>query len=126
MSFHFHKENNVAGMNEIGTPTDRDLVFAAIGSERAYQIKRWGDRQQDGSFKEVPKSVCDFITYMQHYMNEATKAATTEAGPYPALEVLRKVTALGVACFEQHGIRSREEPDVINARDQLSAGPSPT
>jgi len=109
-----------------GTPTDRDPVLAAIGSERVYQIKRWGVRQQDGSFEEAPKSIGEFITYMQYYMNEATKAATTKAGPYPALEMLRKVTALGVACFEQHGVQFREESDVINARDGLSAGPSPT
>lgn len=109
-----------------GTPTDRDRVFAAIVHERAYQVKRWGVRQPDGSFEEAPKSICDFITYMQHYMNEATKAATTAAEAYSTLEMLRKVTALGVACFEQHGIRFRWESDIINARDGCSAGPLKT
>ncbi len=114
----------MSGTADHSIPEKRDLIFAAIESERAYQVKRWGVRQSDGSFEEVPKSVGEFITYMQHYMSEATKAATTETGAFPTLEQLRKVVALGVACFEQHGIRFREEPDVINARDMLSAGPT--
>lgn len=115
----------MTNMNDHGTSMDRDLVFAAVGSERAYQVKRWGVRQADGTFKEVPKSITDFIVYMQHYMTETTKAATTRAGADSALVMLRKVVALGVACFEQHGVPFREESDVINARDHKSAGPTP-
>lgn len=110
------------------TPMTREQVFAAIESERAYQIKRWGVRQQNGSFEEVPKSVGEFITYMQHYMAKATRAITTEAEVFSAMEQLRKVVTLGVACCEQHGIRFREgweESDVTNARDDASVGPSP-
>ena len=116
----------MANVTDQGAPMDRDLVFAAIGSERAYQIKRWGVRQEGRSFREIPKSVNDFLVYMQHYMTEAVKAATTQAGALPTLEAIRKVTALGVSCFEQHGVPFREKPDVINARDGLPAGPTPS
>lgn len=76
-------------------------VFKAIESERAYQEQRWTNPQS---------SVAEYILYMQHHLNKAADAISSSE----AVEVhnsvmsqIRKVTALGVACGEQHGMPVR-------------------
>ena len=98
-------------------PASRDEVFTAISSERQYQIFKWGYRQPDGTFKEPEHGVCDYLTYMRHYLALADQAAATVAGSEAALEQLRKVVTLGVACLEQHGAKQRVFSNVINQRD---------
>lgn len=98
----------------------RQHVFEAIQSERDYQVRRWGVRQPDGSFKENEHTVGDFMGYMKYYLDEAFKEGSTKSGTEPALEALRKVITLGVACFEQHGVRPRLVTvltSVINGHD---------
>lgn len=96
-------------------------VISAISSERNYQKRRWGRRQHDGTFVEQFNTVGNFVVYMRHYLAEAEKALSTKSGPHAALEELRKVVTLGVACFEQHGIRMRpSEGPVINGHDQVA------
>ncbi len=99
-----------------------DMVLDAIASERAYQARRWGNRRWNGTFEETKHSVGDFLVYMQDYLTEAFHDASREDGDEKALESLRKVVALGVACFEQHGISMRDSiTPCINGRDGLSA-----
>lgn len=76
-------------------------VVKAIQTERAYQDQRWTNPQS---------SVAEYILYMQHHLNKAADAISSSE----AVEVhnsvmsqLRKVTALGVACGEQHGMPMR-------------------
>ncbi len=101
--------------------TTQDILNLLV-SERKYQKRRWGFRQPDGSFEESKRTVGEYMVYMQDYLTEAFHAAAREEGDYPALDVLRKVVALGVRCFEEHGVPSRDLLlPVINARDGLEA-----
>lgn len=79
----------------------REQVFYALNTERAYQESRI---DKDSGSRE--HTVEDFILFMEHYLFEARRVASTTWGPpaKPAtLEFVRKVTALGVACMEKHG-----------------------
>ena len=78
----------------------RDEVYLAIDGERDYQSK-WDLEESQGQH-----SVAEFIVYMQAYLNKAIEAVSFSADPaasQAALHVIRKVTALGVACMEQNG-----------------------
>ena len=109
--------------------TSRNEVFDVLDGEREHQRLRWGYRQPDGGFVEPVHSVCDYVLYMQHYLSKAITAAATSPGNSAALEELRKVVALGVACFEQNGIVSRGTGHsgpmgaIVNARDGMVAIP---
>lgn len=82
----------------------RRAVYASIDSERKYQSERWGDRSH---------SVTEYILYMEHYLQEARKHASTTDLEIPihhvdVLDFIRKVTALGVVCMEENGAPHRE------------------
>lgn len=91
-------------------PTRRE-VYDALDSERAYQemrIKRDGSTSAQPEGKHSPE---EFLVYMDNYLHEAKRVATHTWGPKctPAvMEVVRKVTALGVACMEANGAPQRE------------------
>lgn len=80
----------------------RNAAYNAINSERDYQEIKW-----DGN----PHSITEYLVYMNDYINEAmhvvSRKADAEANPI-ALDTIRKVTALGVACMEQHGAPLRK------------------
>jgi hypothetical protein len=80
----------------------RAEVYAVIDGERAYQDGRWG-----GTVHDENKRLGDWITYMRFYLDEATRRATKDSHERGALTELRKVVALGVACFEQMGVPER-------------------
>lgn len=107
--------------NNVGTPASFDDVVVVIRSERDYQRRRWGRRHPEGGFVEVEKSITDFMVYMQDYLTEAFHRASREPGCTGALEVLRKVVTLGVACMEQHGAPPRLMVAMTNARDNQPA-----
>lgn len=95
-------------------------VFEAINSERVYQKKRWGLRYETSEgdeFRELDKTVGEFLVYMQDYLTEAFHDASRNDGEEKTLESLRKVVTLGVACLEQHGVKKRPDSPVINGRD---------
>ena len=97
-------------------------IFGALLSEREYQKRRWGFRQSDGSFVENTHTVGDYMVYMQDYLTEAFRRASREEGCHGAIDGLRKVVALGVRCFEEHGVPKRDlNLPVVNARDGLEA-----
>ena len=102
--------------------TEFEKVVEAIKSEREYQLRRWGFRQANGVMIEAPHSVNDFLVYMQDYLTETFHEASRKSGNAAALESLRKVVTLGIACFEQHGVPRRKfELTVYNGRDNLPA-----
>ena len=78
---------------------ERSEIYKAIDSERDYQDKKWGNNSLDNS-------IADYILYMEKHIQNA-KDALYELESKEAREFLRKVTALGVACFEQHGVEPR-------------------
>lgn len=99
----------------------RDDVFKAINTERDYQQRRWGHRQANGVFVEHVHTTHAYVLFMQDYLEEARKILSRNEEPQcweEVLGTLRKVVTLGVACFEQHGVPSRN-PDapVVNGRD---------
>lgn len=93
----------MANATDPKVPTDLDTVFAALKTERDYQRLRWGKRMPDGSISEVKKFVSDYLLYMIDYHREAITKASRCPGTRPALDVLRKVVALGMACLQYHG-----------------------
>lgn len=100
----------------------RTEVFKALDTERDYQLRRWGYRQGDSTMKEATHSVGEFLVYMQDYLTEAFHEASRAPGDATAIEVMRKVVALGIACFEQNGVPVRQhEGVVINANDGMLA-----
>jgi hypothetical protein len=100
----------------------REDVFKAIDSERDYQQRRWGVRQENGTFKEIPRSVEQFILYMEDYLLQAKHQITREAGEFTSKETIRKVVTLGVACLEQHGVVPRNKHVLVeNALDNRPA-----
>lgn len=80
---------------------DRDSVYKAIDTERVYQDKKWGDTSQH------PHEVGAYLVLMEVHLQQAKVAWAGSAGDAGALEQLRKVLAIGVACSEQHGIPNR-------------------
>lgn len=102
-------------------------VCDIVRAERLYQKRRWGVRRTPLAlgldvFTENDQSVGDFIAFMDHYLTLARAGLATTSGPQTALENLRKVVALGVACFEQHGCPQRpDDRPVVNGHDDMEA-----
>jgi len=87
-------------------------VYQAIDTERAYQEKVWGDNGERRTNPETNQNsqhaVGNWMTFMEYYLRQAQDRLTTEHGHQGALDSLRKVAGLCVACFEQHGVPSRQ------------------
>ena len=79
----------------------RDQVFAAIDSERIYQELKWG------TLADHPQSVGAYLTLMRVHLTAAEAAWAGATGDANALDRLRQVLAIGVACGEQHGMPAR-------------------
>jgi hypothetical protein len=79
----------------------REDVYKLIDDERDYQDLRWN--------RETTSSE-QWIVYMEDYLAEAkhilSRQATQVADPQ-AMEIIRKVTAMGVCAMEQHATRPR-------------------
>lgn len=85
----------------------RAEVFAAIDDERVYQDSRWNDDTTSSGGKH---SVAEFVLFMDNYLAQAKDQLSRNAEPeasHLASDTLRKVVAMGVACFEQNGVPSR-------------------
>ncbi len=98
--------------------TVRDDVYGAIDGERDYQDKRWTANNTPSKGRHETAA---FLTYMREYLRRAELLASSFAddGVAPpshefmgesALDFVRKITALGVACMEQNGAPRRAEP----------------
>lgn len=84
---------------------DRQDVYKAIDSERDYQDKKWGTKEYANHSPE------EWFMYMEDYINEAKHILSREGYEtcYPkAMDIMRKVTAMGVAAMEKHGVANRE------------------
>lgn len=80
-------------------PINRQEVYDAINTERNYQCEKWG-------YLDSVNSVGDFLAYMKRYLDMAFVEVNPKA-QYKVLELVRKITALGVACMEKHGAPKR-------------------
>jgi len=75
-------------------------TLIAITEERAHQKLRWGDD---------PASICEYATYIRCYADELTRIATHTTDKKMALDTIRKIAALGIACMEENGVVFREK-----------------
>ncbi len=89
-------------------------VFPAIHGERVYQDRKWGNPDQH------PHEVGGYITLMRKLLNDAETAWCTSRGDIGALDELRKVVAVGVACMEQHGAVARKPEDFTALNNALN------
>jgi len=84
---------------------DRQDIYAELNMEREYQDSLWGGRNHD-KFHE-PEA---WITYMEHYINLAKQELATKHHDISipvAMNNMRKVVALGIACMENYGCPPR-------------------
>ncbi len=82
---------------------DRDKVYLAIDSEREFQDRKWG------TISQHPHEVGGWITLMRKLLNDAEQAWSSSSGDHRALQEIRKVVAVGVACCEQHSVTTRSK-----------------
>ena len=85
----------------------RKNVYKAIDSERDYQDSKWGDTLCEGKH-----SPTEYMVYIQDYLQEAMNVVSRVADPEGsahAMHIIRKITAMGVACGEQNGMPERED-----------------
>jgi hypothetical protein len=85
----------------------RPDIARAIDGERDYQDEKWNG---ETTATEGRHTVTEFLVYMRDYVEEALHHASRNADPAAVdftLHSVRKVTALGVACMEQNGVRYR-------------------
>lgn len=92
-------------------PYNRETIFTVINNEREYQDLKW---KKPAHLHEVES----YILYMEHILQQAREAVTTQNGTYGALDHMRKVVALGMACFELHGCPNRSWQDFEKVQDQ--------
>jgi hypothetical protein len=80
-------------------------VLKAISDERAYQERKWG------SIVNHSHEVGGYLTLMRCWLTDAERAWSNGADDHDALDELRKVVAIGIACLEQHGAPARLRAD---------------
>lgn len=77
----------------------RAEVYRAIDAERDYQDGRWTPKTTSTSGRH---SVAEFVLFMDEYLSQARKELSRNGEPAAssmALDTLRKVVAMGVACM---------------------------
>lgn len=83
----------------------RDQVYAAIDSERAYQIAQRGNAKRHEG--QPPMTPGEYILCMEKCLADARVAWYAPNGGAACLDHVRKVAALGTACMELHGAPPR-------------------
>lgn len=82
---------------------NRDKVYEAVNSERNYQ-----DSLNQGWLHNGKPTVEAEILMMEEYLKRArTKWTTTYGDSKAGLDELRSVVAMGIRCFENHGVNER-------------------
>jgi len=97
MSVSSNKNFNMKGQSMVSF----GAVMDVLAGERRYQDKK------HGPLKDRPHDVGGWLTIMRHLLARADKAWAENRDDRDALDEIRKVTAVGVACMEQHGLVSR-------------------
>ena len=80
---------------------ERSKVYAIVDTERDYQDRKWGTPAKR------PHEVGGWILLIDNALRQAKEAWAGQPNDHAALEEVRKVIGLGVACAEQHGLRPR-------------------
>jgi len=85
----------------------REQVYVALDSERAYQDSKWGDSASSDRPGHGERSIDEFALYLSGYATKLAAYCSEFGNPHVKLGLVRKITALGVACMEQHGAPHR-------------------
>ena len=87
---------------------NREQVYKMIDSERDYQDWRWESGKRKDRIMDEKKSVAEWVNYIEFHLNLA-KEHLYMLRKDDALEEVRKITGLGVACMENNYTKSRLE-----------------
>ena len=93
-------------------PTPRDAVYAAIDTERDYQVAMAAKAHGDPS-NDYGKPLEAFGLYIGDYTRELQTQLSRTWGPdayKTPLDTIRKIAALCVAAMEVHGAQPRTTP----------------
>lgn len=91
--------------------TTREAVYYCIDTERDYQDLLWNVTT---TTTKGMHSVAEWLVYIEDYLNEAKHLLSRGAEQdiaSRALDNMRKIAAMAVACMEQNGCSIREKPD---------------
>ena len=88
--------------NAVNREMNRETVYALIDGERDPPDRKWGD------IEDHPHELGSWILIMESLLEDARKAYQCANGDRKALDEIRKVVAVGVACMEQHGAPRRQ------------------
>ena len=86
---------------------DRKKVYELIDGERTYQDSRWNSETTASGGLHNPE---EWVMYMSDYLAEASHILSRESvnTAYPkAMEIIRKVTTMGVCAMEQIDTKPR-------------------
>ena len=89
----------------------RDEVYYAIDTERDYQDTLWNEST---TTTEGQHSIAEWIVYIEDYLEEAKHLVSRRAEQEVnarALDIIRKVAGMAVACMEQNGCSPRSKVD---------------
>ena len=94
--------------------TTRKEVYEAIDTERDYQETKWGETLSGNRIPDVDlgqsggdRTIDEFSLYIIGYANDLQHEASHFATTTEKLDIIRKISGLGVACMEQHGAPTR-------------------
>lgn len=82
---------------------NREKVYSVIDGERDYQ----DEQAAKWDHKGIP-SVAAELLMMEEYMAKARTMWVNSTNDQAALDMLRKVVGIGVRCFENHSVPSRQ------------------
>ena len=85
----------------------RSDVYKLIDCERQYQISRHEVLYAEKPHRDEDHSVADWLIYIMKQVGYA-KAEIYKLNTDAALEHIRKITALGVACMEHNETKGRK------------------
>ena len=85
----------------------REEVYKLIDGERDYQNgKRWDIRKYKDGIEDKDKSVAEWVIYLRHLVGDA-EDKIYHLDKTGALEMVRKIAAVAVACMEHNETQSR-------------------
>jgi hypothetical protein len=113
-------------VRELKNPTSREDVIEALKSERAYQRRRWGFRQTDGTMIEASHDIYEWVLYIQDYLNEGlhglSRKPDAEAYKF-ALDSLRKCVTMAIAACESENVDPYNQPEAYAIRPTTGKAP---
>jgi hypothetical protein len=86
----------------------RENVYKLIDGEREYQDRKWGGERAGRPHTDAETPIANWLIYIQKQLAEATDAVY-KLDESLALEHIRKIAGLAVACMENNNTKSRGE-----------------